>query len=173
MPTSAACRNTWVRSVTRSERIRRCTGLALALTILLAAQANAQSDVRPERLAVGLLVGPVSGLGLKATVVEPQANAAGRSVDMTVSFNLEGYVYSSFHVLREQTVPDSPLRIVIGPGMVSELDDDSVRWGVSGLLGTYFLRGPYEVLLHLQPRLYLTPERDGSFGAAVGLRYRF
>jgi hypothetical protein len=29
------------------------------------------------------------------------------------------------------------------------------------------------VLLHLQPRLYLTPERDGSFGAAVGLRYRF
>lgn len=143
------------------------------LSILLAGSVWGQTQVRPERLAVGLLVGPVSGLGLKATYAEPESTIPGRSVDMALSFNLEGYVYSSFHALAERTVPESPLHVFIGPGMVSEFDDDSVRWGVSGLIGTYFLRGPYEILVQLQPRLYLTPERDGSFGAAVGLRYRF
>lgn len=173
MPTSAACRSISEASVTATDHLRVRFGSWLLLTILLAGSVQAQTDVRPERLAVGLLVGPVSGLGLKATYVEPTSALPGRSVDMALSFNLEGYVYSSFHALTERKVPESPLHIVIGPGMVAEFDDDSVRWGVSGLIGTYFLRGPYEMLIQLQPRLYLTPERDGSFGAAVGLRYRF
>ncbi|MDA0378996.1 MAG: hypothetical protein O3C45_10870 [Bacteroidetes bacterium] len=145
----------------------------LMLTFVSSFPAAGQSEVRPERLAVGLLVGPVSGLGLKATYVEPQEGLTGRSIDGALSFNLEGYVYSSVHILQERLLSDSPLRVVIGPGMVSEFDDDSVRWGMSGMVGTYFLRGPYEVLIQLQPRLYVTPEWDGSFGAAVGLRYRF
>lgn len=173
MPTSRTCRNTSDHSVTRFELITHRAWWCLLLALLTASSTLAQKDVRPERLAVGLLVGPVSGLGMKATYLEPGPDQTGRSVDMALSFNLEGYVYSSFHVLRERELPQSPLRVVIGPGMVSEFDDESLRWGVSGLLGTYFLRGPYEMLIQLQPRLYLTPDRDGDFGAAVGLRYRF
>lgn len=159
--------------MTPIETFVRRASWCLLLTVFTASSALAQKDVRPERLAVGLLVGPVSGLGMKATYVEPGPEQTGRSVDMALSFNLEGYVYSSFHVLKERVLPQSPLRVVIGPGMVSEFDDDSLRWGVSGMLGTYFLRGPYEMLIQVQPRLYLTPDRDGDFGAAVGLRYRF
>ena len=40
------------------------------------------------------------------------------------------------------------------------------------MLGAYFVKGPYEVLLQLMPRLLITPERDGGYSAAIGLRYR-
>lgn len=173
MRTSAVSRNTSVHSVKATDH-RRLRALACLLPLLFTATVTlAQSDMRPEHLAVGLLVGPVSGLGMKATYVEPTADRTGRSIDMALSFNLEGYVYSSVHTLSERVLPTSPLRVVIGPGMISEFDNESLRWGISGLLGAYFLRGPYEILLQLQPRLYITPDRSGSFGAAVGLRYRF
>ena len=133
---------------------------------------QAQQSVRPQQISVGLLAGPISGLGARAALSEPTAGNDGRSVDLSLSFNLQGYVYTSGHILRERVLPDSPLRMVIGPGMVTELDDETVSLGVSGTLGAYFLRGRYELLMQLVPRVFLAPEPRGSFGAAVGIRFR-
>ncbi len=123
--------------------------------------------------SAGFLAGPTSGLGFKMLIQEPGLDAPGRSVDLSLSFNGQGFVQTGIHSLQERALPDTPLRLVIGPGMIAELDDGSVDWGLSATVGGYFLRGPYEVLFQLMPRFMIVPERSGTFGAAVGLRYRF
>ena len=175
MRTSRISRTTSVPSVTTIDVLFRLSFRLLVLILIssLAAGVSRAQDIRPEHVSAGILVGPVSGIGVKGTFVEPTTDTIGKSIDLSLAFNLEGYVYLSSHVLQERLLPQSPLRIVIGPGMVAELDDETVRWGLSGTLGAYFLRGPYEILLQLAPRLMIAPDRRGSFGAAVGLRYRF
>lgn len=134
---------------------------------------QAQTAVDVPVFSAGLLAGPTSGLGFKVLFQEPATGIRGTSVDLNVSFNGRGFLHVSGHSLREQALPDTPLRLFLGPGMVAELDDGTPRWGISAAIGGYFLRGPYEVLFELMPQLLVTPERQGSFGAAVGLRYRF
>lgn len=134
---------------------------------------QAQSVDEPPVFSAGFLAGPTSGLGVKVLFREPGLETTGTSADLNISFNGRGFLHVSGHSLREQALPDTPLRLFLGPGMVSELDDGKPKWGISAALGGYFIRGPYEVLFELLPQLLLTPEREGSFGAAVGLRYRF
>jgi len=152
-------------------------GVAAVLAVLFltgAGPARAQhADREASIISAGLLAGPTSGLTLKALFDEPELTQPGASVDMIVSFNGEGYLHISGHSLTERALADTPLRIFLGPGMVTELDDGTLGWGLSTTIGGYFVRGPYEVLVSLMPRLILTPEREGVFGAAVGLRYRF
>lgn len=175
MRTSRTSRNTSDPSVTTADAPSRLSFLLLVFFLCggFAASATRAQDIRPEHVSAGILVGPVSGIGIKATFVEPSVDTIGKSTDLSLAFNLRGYVYLSSHVLQERLLPASPLRIVIGPGMVAELDDETIRWGLSGTLGAYFLRGPYEILLQVAPRFMIAPERLGSFGAAVGIRYRF
>lgn len=125
------------------------------------------------QFSVGLLAGPTSGLGLKALFRAPTAETPGRSSDLHLSFNGEGFAQISGHTLQERLLPDAPLILYMGPGMIAELDDGTLRWGLSGVLGAYFVKGPYEVLLQLMPRMLITPERNGGYSAAIGLRYRF
>ncbi len=122
--------------------------------------------------SVGVLVGPSSGLAFKALLREPAGSQLGRSSDLHLSFNGQGYAKIAAHSLKERPFPEAPLVLYLGPGMLAELDDGSLRWGLSGMIGAYFVKGPYEVLLQLMPRLLITPRRDGGYSAAVGLRYR-
>jgi hypothetical protein len=148
--------------------------VAFTMLLLTAAEGYAQqTQERRPVLSAGLLAGPTSGLSFHAILRDPALDSPGAAADLAVSFNGEGFLHLSGHSLTERILPDTPLRLFLGPGMVTELDDGTLRWGLSTTLGGYFLRGPYEVLLSLMPRFMVVPERNGIFGAAVGVRYRF
>jgi hypothetical protein len=141
--------------------------------LLLLPSAHAQSGDRSSvQLGIGILAGPTSGLSMKALMDPPRQAVPGRAADLVVSFNGRGFLHLSGHSLTERNVPDTPMRLFLGPGIVTELNDRSLRWGVSTTIGGYFEQGPYDILVALMPRLFLMPQRNGVFGAAVGLRYR-
>lgn len=122
--------------------------------------------------SVGLLAGPTSGLTIKALFREPTDSIPGRSSDLYLSFNGEGYAKIAGHALQERPFPDAPLSLYLGPGVMAELDNGSLKWGLSAMIGAYFVKGPYEVLLQLMPQFHITPDRNGGYSAAVGIRYR-
>lgn len=162
----------------RAARSLRLLGLwlLLAFTALLVTAAEGYAQQAQEKRPVfsaGLLAGPTSGLTFHVLLKDPALDSPGAAADVAVSFNGEGFLHLSGHTLTERTLPDTPLRLFLGPGMVAELDDGTLRLGLSTTVGGYFLRGPYEVLLSFMPQLMVVPERNGMFGAAVGVRYRF
>gem|GEM_PF-1719149 len=166
--------------------MRVLLGLLLFITVhqtkTLCAQSTGQDGPAPTQgdavrtqgpqFSIGLLAGPTSGLSFKALFREAVPEAPGRSTDLHLSLNAEGFVQIAGHSLKERTFPDAPMTLYLGPGMITELEDGSLRWGLSGMMGAYFVKGPYEVLLQLMPRLLLTPERHGGYSAAIGLRFR-
>lgn len=146
----------------------------LLLVITMPRHAHGQESVtRSPTLSAGVLAGPTSGLTFKALFDDPRPGEPGRGIDLNTSFNGQGFFQLSGHSLMESHLPDTPLRLFLGAGMAAELDDGTLSWGLSTTIGGYFQRGPYDILFQLIPRLMVTPEREGTFGAAVGLRYRF
>lgn len=166
------------RKCTACKHGTRLVGYLLMLLFVFSKtgpQAYAQAREADEQKAhgLGVLAGPTSGTTFKWIRTDPSRLPNIASVDLNLSFNLEGYLLVTSHFLRETPLPESAMILYLGPGLAFGTEKGDPFWGFSTNIGGYFVLSRYEIFLQLMPRLTLLPEREGGFGASVGLRYQF
>jgi hypothetical protein len=122
-------------------------------------------------VGTGFQVGSPGGLSLKWYRSAPIA------YDAVVSTDGDDFAVAHVHRLWEQPLPNSPLHLFVGPGLMSgaeKLDAPlRLRLGVSGEVGFNFYAERFEVFLHVTPTLRFLPDRDARLDGIVGLRYYF
>lgn len=147
--------------------------LCLVLAGSLAPDISAQSfrDVRP--FAIGGMVGPTSGTTFKVTFEENVDKNHTQSIDLNLTSDFDDYLLGSAHVTRNSPLPDSPMSIFLGPGFFMGFEGKEAFWGPSTNIGAFFVQTRYEVFFQIMPRIRITPDVRGEFGASVGMRYLF
>lgn len=157
-----------------SSRQTTPSAAALALWLLLlgfnvqTATAQAATDP-PGKTGYGLQAGPLTGVSMKGYGV-PGARGRFESVALTSSFNLSDYLYVQGVLLDELPLPNSPVRVHLGPGLAFEARDNNVSFGLAGTAGLHFFRGKVEIYLELSPRLFLLPSPEARPSAGIGFR---
>lgn len=159
------------RSVLRGRvehiRLHFLLGLIFFTGLLLPTSSVAQRQ--SGAVGVGGQVGYPGGLALKLYRPDPIV------YDGVLSTDGEDFVVGHFHRLREQPLPDSPLHLYVGPGVVLGLDhlaqSPHLRLGVSAEAGLNFYAERFEVFLHVTPALRFLPDARVALDGNVGLRY--
>ncbi|MCS3612065.1 hypothetical protein [Salinibacter ruber] len=141
----------------------------LVLALLIATASPAVAQRQPGALGAGFQVGRPGGLALKWYRSSPVA------YDGIVSTDGDDFVVGHVHRLWERPLPDSPLHLFAGPGVVvgpSRLaQSPRLRLGLSGEVGLNFYAERFEVFLHVTPVLRFLPNTQASIDANAGLRY--
>ncbi len=141
----------------------------LVLALLIATASPAVAQRQPGALGAGFQVGRPGGLALKWYRSSPVA------YDGIVSTDGDDFVVGHVHRLWERPLPDSPLHLFAGPGVVvgpSRLaQSPRLRLGLSGEVGLNFYAERFEVFLHVTPVLRFLPSAQASIDANAGLRY--
>jgi hypothetical protein len=123
----------------------------------------------PGSAGVGLKVGRPGGFTAKLYRPAPIA------YDVSVATDGDDYVSLYLHRLWERPLPQSPLHLYIGPGLLLGTTDlpttPAPALGLSAKSGLNFYADRFEVFLHAQPTLTVTPDVDPALGWSVGLRY--
>ncbi|MBB4060009.1 hypothetical protein GGP80_000661 [Salinibacter ruber] len=150
-------------------RSARALALMLVLALLIATASPAVAQRQPGALGAGFQVGRPGGLALKWYRSSPVA------YDGIVSTDGDDFVVGHVHRLWERPLPDSPLHLFAGPGVVvgpSRLaQSPRLRLGLSGEVGLNFYAERFEVFLHVTPVLRFLPSTQASIDANAGLRY--
>ncbi|MCS4197679.1 hypothetical protein GGP46_002534 [Salinibacter ruber] len=150
-------------------RSARALALMLVLALLIATASPAVAQRQPGALGAGFQVGRPGGLALKWYRSSPVA------YDGIVSTDGDDFVVGRVHRLWERPLPDSPLHLFAGPGVVvgpSRLaQSPRLRLGLSGEVGLNFYAERFEVFLHVTPVLRFLPNTQASIDANAGLRY--
>ena len=155
-----------------------CFRPATFFAIMLAIGAfTASSPVCAQKVdyqtSVGVLVGRISGITVKTRLNSTFSASLARSYDLNISTNFDDYALLSSHIMSEKAMANSPLTFYSGPGLTAGIEQKTFFGGVSGIMGLFFSKPPYEVFLQGMPRLYLRPNFDGRFEGATGLRVYF
>jgi hypothetical protein len=144
-------------------------GLALVASSTSPLSTHAQRTTG--RVGIGAQVGRPSGLTGKLY------RHAQLAYDLSLVWNLRDFVFVESHRMHEWPIPNSPLHLLLGPGVFAGLDeaprDNEVTLGISGALGLNFFRERFEVFLQAMPRMRLYPATQARLGGSVGLRYFF
>ncbi len=144
-------------------------GLILVARLLLPPSSVAQRQ--SGAAGVGGQVGHPGGLALKLYRPDPVV------YDGVLSTDGNDFVVGHFHRLWEQPLPNSPLHLYVGPGVILGLDhltqSPHLRLGVSGEAGLNFYAERFEVFLHVTPALRFLPDARMGLDGNVGLRYYF
>lgn len=153
-----------------TRRFSLTLGFLIAGWLLLSAPAAAQSP--PGDAGLGGQIGDPSGVTLKLY------QRPGFAFDFLAAWDLDQFFFLNAHALYERSIPDSPLRYYLGPGVVIGVnegpdDESDAVIGASGQFGVNFFVEQFEVFLQLTPRLNVIPDTDGHIGGGVGLRYYF
>lgn len=123
------------------------------------------------RVGVGAQAGRPSGL---TTKIYRHAQLA---YDLALVWNLRDFVFVEAHRTHEWPLPNSPLHLLLGPGVFAGLDEaprsNRATLGISGALGLNFFRERFEVFLQATPRMRLYPATRARLGGSVGVRYFF
>ncbi len=150
-------------------RPAQALALMLVLALLIATASPAVAQRQPGALGAGFQVGRPGGLALKWYRSPPVA------YDGIVSTDGNDFVVGHVHRLWERPLPDSPLHLFAGPGVVvgpSRLaQSPRLRLGLSGEVGLNFYAERFEVFLHVTPVLRFLPSTQASIDANAGLRY--
>lgn len=151
-----------------SHRLRLLTLLVVLIAIGgIVSPSVAQRE--PGALGTGFQVGQPGGLALK------WYRAAPITYDGILSTDGDDYVVAHVHRLWERPLPDSPLHLYVGPGLLvgpSQLrQSPRLRLGLSGEAGLNFYAERFEVFLHVTPTLQFLPNRHWTLDGNVGLRY--
>lgn len=145
--------------------------LAGVIVLALLGVLSAQAQRHPDSIGVGFAVGRPSGLTAK--LYRPNLVA----YDALLTTDLEELVRGAVYRVWERPLPDSPLFVYVGPGLIAGLEELNrtplVRLGVGGKAGLNFYAERFEVFLHVTPRIRFLPTLDGDLGGGVGLRYYF
>ncbi|GAB5518274.1 MAG: hypothetical protein RhofKO_05250 [Rhodothermales bacterium] len=153
----------------KPKQIWRSLGLALACVVLAPADVWAQAESTPASVGLGGHVGDPSGLVMR---IHPRL---GQAVDIIAALDRERYRYVAVHVLAERFIPDSPLQLYAGPGLMtgSVAERGELRYALGGslMVGAQFYRGRLGVFLHVLPQLRVLPKHQFNGAAGVGFRY--
>lgn len=124
---------------------------------------------QPDALGAGFQVGRPGGFAVKWYRPKPIA------YDGIISSDGDDFIVGHFHRLWERPIPDSPLHLFVGPGVMigpSRLSQSPrVRLGLSGEAGLNFYAERFEVFLHVTPALRFLPNTHVRIDGNVGLRY--
>jgi len=152
-----------------SRRVRTLALALLLLTIGMSGASPAVAQRQPGAIGTGFQVGRPGGLALKWYRVAPI------TYDAILSTDGDDYVVAHVHRLWERPIPDSPLHLYVGPGLLagpSHLrQSPRLRLGLSGEAGLNFYAERFEVFLHVTPTLRFLPNRQLTLDGNVGLRY--
>jgi hypothetical protein len=135
--------------------------------LLLPGSACAQREAGA--VGTGFQVGNPGGLVLKWYRPAPIA------YDAVISTDGDDFAVAHVHRLWEQPLPDSPLHLFFGPGLMVGAERFGaplrLRLGASGEAGLNFYAERFEVFLHVTPTLRFLPDTDVRVDGIVGLRY--
>ena len=124
---------------------------------------------QPGAAGIGFQVGRPGGLALKLYRPSPIA------YDAVISTDGDDYVVSHYHRLWERPLPNSPLHLYLGPGLMVGVGDlarsPELRLGLSTEAGLNFYAERFEVFLHVTPTLRFLPSTRVTLDGNVGLRY--
>ena len=155
--------------VKRRKPTWRSLSLALALVWLTTVHVWAQAESTPAAVGIGGHVGDPSGMVMR---VHPRL---GQAIDLIAALDRERYRYVTVHFLVERFIPDSPLQLYAGPGLMtgSVAERGELRYALGGslMLGAHFYRGRIGVFLHVLPQLRVLPKHRFNGAAGVGFRY--
>lgn len=144
--------------------------MAAVLCVLLGVMV---SDAHAQRQVGAFGAGAQAGLPGGASLKLYRSNFVVYGILLNTDLDDRILVYT--HRLWERPIPDSPLWIYVGPGLVTGGErlqtDPEVVSGASTLAGLNFYTGRFEVFLEVMPRLRVTPEVTPRLGGSVGLRY--
>jgi len=144
-----------------------CTGLVVSASAPQPSHAQRTAG----RVGIGAQAGRPSGLTVKAY------RHAQLAYDLALVWNLQDFVFVEAHRMHERPLPNSPLHLLVGPGLFAGLDEAPRRnratLGISGALGLNFFRERFEVFLQATPRMRLYPSTRARMGGSVGIRYFF
>jgi len=158
------------RPVPGTRRVRRLAPLILLLlTVGMGSLHPAVAQREPGALGAGFQVGRPGGLALK------WYRPAPISYDGVISTDGDDFLVGHVHRLWERPLPDSPLHLYVGPGLLvgpSQLRrSPRLRLGLSGEAGLNFYAERFEVFLHVTPTLRFLPNTRLAVDGNVGLRY--
>ena len=142
----------------------------VVLVLLIAATATpAMAQRQTGALGAGFQVGRPGGLALK------WYRSSSVAYDGIVSTDGDDFLVGHVHRLWERPIPDSPLHLFAGPGMVigpAQLaQSPRLRLGLSGEVGLNFYAERFEVFLHVTPVLRFLPNTQVAVDGNAGLRY--
>lgn len=138
-----------------------------ALLLLLATVPGTSAQDPPGPVGLGLQFGAPTGVTVKLYKRPTFAYS------ILVAWDLDAFFFLSTHGVVEQRFDTSPLGLFVGPGLILGIDRRDPVLGISGQIGTNFYRERFEVFIQATPRLRLTPDVLGDWGAGIGLRYFF
>jgi hypothetical protein len=119
----------------------------------------------------GFQVGRPGGLAFKLYRADMIA------YDGVISSDGDDYIVGHYHRLWERPLPNSPLHLYLGPGLLVGPEDlgssPELRLGLSAEAGLNFYAERFEVFLHVTPTLRFLPNTDVALDGNVGLRYYF
>ncbi|WP_233993893.1 RNA polymerase subunit sigma-54 [Salinibacter altiplanensis] len=156
----------------QGRRLGRALAFMGFLVLLIATIGGPTPSVaqrQPGALGTGFQVGRPGGLALKWYRSSPTA------YDGIISTDGEDFIVGRLHRLWERPVPNSPLHLFVGPGLLvgpSRLaQSPRLRLGLSGEVGLNFYAERFEVFLHVTPTLRFLPSTHVTVDGNVGLRY--
>jgi len=119
----------------------------------------------------GFQVGRPGGLALKLYRADTIA------YDGVISTDGDDFVVGHYHRLWERPLPNSPLHLYLGPGLMVGFENlgrsPELRFGLSAEAGLNFYAERFEVFLHVTPTLRFLPNTHVAIDGNVGLRYYF
>jgi hypothetical protein len=126
---------------------------------------------QPDSVGLGIVAGNPSGLTVK------QYRPGLVAYELLLTTDVDDFVRLALHRVWERPLPESPLYVVVGPGLAAGLHQldrgATLRAAVSGTAGLNFYAERFEVFLHVTPRLRFLPTLRPDLGGGVGLRYYF
>ena len=157
-------------SATLGHRPARALASTVVLALLIAAATGpALAQRQPGARGAGFQVGRPGGLALKWYRSSPAV------YDGILTTDGDDFVVGHVHRLWERPIPDSPLHLFAGPGVMigpSRLArTPRLRLGLSGEVGLNFYAERFEVFLHVTPVLRFLPNTDVAIDGNAGLRY--
>lgn len=143
----------------------------LSVFPFLTSPSPAQDSRSQGRLGLGGQVGTPDGITTKYYFRKDMG------IIVVSSINLEQFLSLSSYLIYENPIPDSPLRLYVGPGASIGRDDSSKKLiqtaSLSVVAGLNFFVEKFEVFLQTNPSVEITPVSSLELGGAVGLRYYF
>ena len=144
-----------------------CVGLAVPIVRAQPSQAQRSAG----RIGVGAQAGRPSGLTVKLY------RHAQLAYDLALVSDLRDSAFVEVYRTYERPLPDSPLHLLVGPGLFAGLDEaprtTEATLGIGGALGLNFFRERFEVFIRATPRMHLYPATRAQIGGGVGARYFF